>query len=848
MWQILDYLMNQQFCDESTIRAELGKICRELDSNRCVLIVHRREEIVRSLAIVHDDVPQKAANLEKWLYESAHRVYHDFTFILRRLAGRKLWANNSHEYQSEGIYWDEKNIYWDENEAVAIELFLRNTSYHGESKRKKETLKTTKSLIEKDCLFRVLSLNKHCLRNLRASYEAYILLIKEGKPSRPSDEPDYDRNDEHLIKILEPISIMIACSAPVLVQDCVDTHVKHKGSVGDLLNVQLDAPAGNGSITMTTDEQHLEKALRTFRLEREASQKTSDLTILAYRDPRKIKSITEILTGRFDSMVFDTNNFACSEELAKKILECMSPKFAMTRQRPLLFCRRKSGSEISPRKNDHSFEFSVKDIEEQIYPKDISSLLVIPFESHNTRFLLVTMLFRNRSIEENGSDFTLDDLSLGNDVLRSLSSNYQREKERLAFGKLKRMLREPLSILPTENSNGDTIPGSGDEGNRLPHEYRKVNDAIQDLLKISQEATLASAIRLSFLDPNKNELALAISIDDQTRDAMENKNKEKLNEESNYAYCIRTGNKKYDFDRLDELNPFYNPALVARSEICLPVFVYGFVVGILELNHPTNKGFSQWEDFLDLICVGISSYLLLAREEIDSRLVANLGDTTRLAHLRNHVINFLEKLEGWQVALQTQDLTKQYTESKDLLLKEARETKTANKPCESRRVVDISFECGTREVPLSSLSKKESPNLDSYRFTQRTSEVIDLVLDGIARNIESHGRKPDLKTGDRFQLLHEFLVLGGQRFLKLSFVNEAKAYPTDTNEAVQRFNKQIYREPYDFQGRLHLGCYIVGRIVRDSGGDIYGEFTEESFKPMFTTHLFLPVSTGEHDA
>jgi hypothetical protein len=839
--------MNQQFCDESTIRAELGKICKELHSNRCVLIVHRREEIVRSLAIVHDDVPKKAANLEKWLYESAHRVYHDFTFILRRLAGRKSWANNSHEYQWEHEH-QMKSIYQDEHEAVAIELFLRNTSYHSESKRKKETLKISKSLIEKDCLFRVLSLNEHCLGNLRASYEAYILLIKEGKPPRPTNEPDYDRNDEHLKKILEPISIMIACSAPVLVQDCVDTHVKHKGSVGDLLNVQLDAPGGTASITMTTDKQHLEKALRTFRLEREASQKTSDLTILAYQDPRKNKSITEIITGRFDSMVFDSSNFVCSEDLAYKILECMSPKFAMTRQRPLLFRRRKSGPEISPRKNEHSFEFSVKDIEEQIHPKDISSLLVIPFESHNTRFLLVTMVFRKRSIEENGSDFTLDDLSLGNDVLRSLSSNYQREKERLAFGKLKRMLREPLSILPTENANGDTIPRSDDEGNRLPHEYRKVNDAIHDLLKISQEATLASAVRLSFVDLKRNELALAISIDDQARDAMKNKNRGKLNEESNYAHCIRTGNKKYNFDRLDELNPFYNPALIARSEICLPVFVYGFVVGILELNHPTNKGFSQWEDFLDLICVGISSYLLLAREEIDSRLVANLGDTTRLAHLRNHVINFLEKLEGWQVEMQTQDFTKQYTESKDALIKEARETKKAVKPCAIRKVVDISFKCGTREVSLRSLCSKENLNLDSYRLTQRTSEVIDLVLDGIARNIDIHGKKNYIKTGDLFQLSYEFLVLGGQKFLKLSFLNEATSYPADTTETVARFNKQIYREPYDYHGRLHLGCYIVGRIVRDSGGDIFGEFTEERNKPMFTTHLFLPVSFGVHDA
>jgi hypothetical protein len=162
MWRILDYLMNQQFCDESTIRRELGKICMGLDSSRCVLIVHRREEIVRSLAIVHDDTPEKAANLEKWLYESAHRVFHDFTFILRCLARRKLWASNSYHHKSESIYRDE-------NEAVVIELFLRNTTSASKSEKSNGKSKTDESLIEKHCLVRVFSLNKYCLPNVRAS-------------------------------------------------------------------------------------------------------------------------------------------------------------------------------------------------------------------------------------------------------------------------------------------------------------------------------------------------------------------------------------------------------------------------------------------------------------------------------------------------------------------------------------------------------------------------------------------------------------------------------------------------------------------------------------------------------
>jgi hypothetical protein len=842
MWRILDYLMNQQFCDESTIRRELGKICMGLDSSRCVLIVHRREEIVRSLAIVHDDTPEKAANLEKWLYESAHRVFHDFTFILRCLARRKLWASNSYHHKSESIYRDE-------NEAVVIELFLRNTTSASKSEKSNGKSKTDESLIEKHCLVRVFSLNKYCLPNVRASYEAYIIFIKERGNSRKNDKRGPDRNNEELKKLLEPISIMIACSAPVLVQNYVDTHVKHKGTVGDLFNIQLDAPTeGRERKPMNTNEQHLIKALSTFRLEREASQKISDLTILAYQDPRKTKTKNEIKSGKFDSIVFDSDEFTCSEHLANEILNCMSPKFAITRQRPLLFCRRTSqNGGKSGRKNEHSFEFSVKDIEEKIQPKDISSLLVIPFESFNTRFLLISMHFREEKNAGEESFFSLDDLSLGNDVLRALSANFQREKERLAFGKLKRMLREPLSVLPIENSNNAAIATTGDECNRLPYEYRMVNNEILDLLRIAQEATSASAIRLSFLDPNKNELVLALSMDDQTDNAQVRKTTAVFNESSNYASSIRTGNKIYDINRLDELNPFYNPTLVARSEICLPIYVHGFLVGILELNHPSHKGFSQWEDFLDLICIGISYHLILAREEIDSKLVANLGDTTQLAHLRNHVINFIDKLDQWRVKPETPNGFSEYTNAKDSLLKEAHETKTEDTQVNPRKLIEISFNCGTRQIFFKNLTRKESPIHDSDTLTPRASKVIDRVLDGIARNIDIHGQKVGSNAGDYFQIQQEFVILGGHRFFKLSFLNKATSYP-ETAPNIARFNTQIYREPYSYKGRIHLGCYIVGRIVRDFGGDIYGEISERNFLPYFKTHLFLPLTIWGHDA
>jgi hypothetical protein len=280
--------------------------------------------------------------------------------------------------------------------------------------------------------------------------------------------------------------------------------------------------------------------------------------------------------------------------------------------------------------------------------------------------------------------------------------------------------------------------------------------------------------------------------------------------------------------------------------------VYGFVVGILELNHESNKGFSKWEDFLDLICIGISHYLALAKEDIDSELVSNLGDSRRLAHLRNKTIRFLKILDDWNVI--PEDRREQYVRDTKVLREEAdATTKSPKTRSDRRKVSEIAFQCGTDKIPLQiSLSAygksgMHDTSLDQLCLTTRANKMIDKIFQDIAQNITTHSKPED--TEEMVSVECELILLGGQRFLKIAFKNPSEQIPSDSDSENSKFQSQVYREPFDYAGRTRLGCYVVGRIVRDCGGDIYGEFSQKShIKSYFTTHLLLPVSSGEHHA
>ncbi|MFG1930873.1 GAF domain-containing protein [Mycobacterium sp. NPDC048908] len=121
--------------------------------------------------------------------------------------------------------------------------------------------------------------------------------------------------------------------------------------------------------------------------------------------------------------------------------------------------------------------------------------------------------------------------------------------------------------------------------------------------------------------------------------------------------------------------------------------------------------------------------------------------------------------------------------------------------------------------------------VDDCLIDEQSSHEVHSVMDEIMRNVTRHsapGVAIIQTTG---------VKLGGLNYVHISFKNPAKKRLLSSHTA------KVYRVPVvsttNDNDRPRLGCYMVGEMVREMGGDIFMRFVPDP--DMVQTHWFVPV-------
>lgn len=768
MWTPFDYLIDREFCDSFSVRQALATLARKTNSVRAVLLVRRGERIQRSLAIVFDENAESAQSLENWLFQTANNKLQSFAFL------PKLAMQNK---------------------------FLRLKELLLAESEDSNTLDRLASKLSLNTFVRAVHCRRLCYPNATNNvYQAFVLLFCNNAT---------EINAEDFVEV----SLMIACSAPVLVQSQVEELERNRTVIERTtatMKSSLHLPESNLNSDTALDRFcsivpcHYATLIHQQRLQNNDS----------WDKPNKPLEYQ----GEQPHLSIDHEN----------LMKCRSFRFAIQRLRPLLFNRR------SQMGRDNAFEFSVGDIEET-FNRPIASILIIPFHSTNDLFVLLACRFFTSQLIHS---FTSSDLTSGYESVRAAFARHQEEKVRLAFHEMKNVLKAPASYASTESEEKTTYENITATSGGLPLEYHKAAPAIQTLLQSAAKATGSRAARLYFINPKSYELvevASNIATNEPTTGMAVS-----LTSNSILAAVARDGITIYnnELPLLSIIDPNDVETHFVRSEICFPIYLSGLLIGVLELKHRMEKAYDGWEHFLELICLAISQQLALARQDVDAQLLAETPDVFELEHLRKHTLSFLAKLKKLHLVPKDAVTQMLFDEEVRSLQEEASSIATRHTLAScTEKLIEI-FEHVSQsqnyriDLRFAKRIRPDLPELTSCKVNKSISKASHSAFVGYYKNLD-HTSPEDLL------LSYDVFTWGGGRFLKLILESPCN---TPLMMPCHEFNQLVYRQPFRTGYKIHYGCYIMGRVMREAGGDIIGEVEYQDSGFKFTTTFFFPLS------
>lgn len=769
MWTPFKYLIDREFCDSTSVREAIRSLARKTESTRAILLVRRRERIQRSLAIVFDEDKPTVELLEKWLFQTANNKLQSFAF-LPRLAMQSRFLKV------------EELLLSDSEDSIILDRLAHN--------------------LKRDAVVRVVSCRKLCYPEATDDvYDAFVMLFRESS---------IDIDTEHFMEV----SLMVACSAPVLVQAQVEELERNRTVIE------------RTTATIKSSRPILERSRGSDTvLDRFCSIVPCDFATLIHQQRLQNNDSWDEPKRPIE---FRSARLPSPPDLMQ-LIQCRSFRFATQRLRPLLFNRR-SASE-----RDNALEFSIGDIEE-VFGRVIASIIIVPFHSTNDLFVLLAVRFFSSELQRS---FTSSDLTSSYESVRAAFARHQEDKVRLAFSEMKNVLKEPAAFEPTLPETTNPKSGAATTVHVLPQEFRKAQPGIHTLLQAAAKATGSRLARLCFVKPELYELVEVssnLAFHDRTVPT-----RVSMNSSSILATVARDGTTIYNnelpllsiVDRNDiDLN-------LVRSEICFPIYLSGLLVGVLELKHRMEKAYDGWEHFLDLICLALSQQLAIARQDVDAQLLAETPDVFELEHLRKHTLNFLTKLKELKVGPIEAAKQKVFDDEFKSLLDEASSIATRQTLGNSaENLVEVFKHISQpQRYPIHVENAKplrlNLPLIQTYSVNPSINKALHSVFVSYFKNLE-HTIYQDIS------LSYDELLWGGERFLRLTFESPCNSLPTVSH---REFNQLIYRQPYRTGNKTHFGCYIMGRVMREAGGDITGEVKYHGASLKFRTTLFFPVST-----
>jgi hypothetical protein len=489
------------------------------------------------------------------------------------------------------------------------------------------------------------------------------------------------------------------------------------------------------------------------------------------------------------------------------------------------------------------FQFSVGDIEECLNQK-IGSILITPMGSTDDQFVLVTI---RTILDGETHPFSTNDLSASFETVRSVFAKHRVAKSGLAFLELEKMLASPDSTtdLPVLASSLKAGSDPAEPQAGIPMDLSMAYRAIQELLKIASDATGSHSATFRLVSSDKRTLVRTVSALEETKN--HSNSEVDLHSMAITAVVAREGVVIYEpnITRLirKDLQPIKIPQRSSRAEFCLPVFLSGMLIGVLNFEHRVEHAYDEWEHLLELVAVSVGQRLALLRRAIDNHFLSSIPSIWDLEHMRNHTAKFLDFLNQSKEAISSCPIEFQsdLNSKAQALATEIRPTVSIKG--ESPPIVDlvtvINQALKDPDYPINlahqSLPSRKGIELEKIFLSELTTRALAVVGDNISRNLTDHS------SWNRVILMHDLIRIGGRDVFELVITCPARVQSDDFD--IAKFNRTVYRLPYrqNDQDRMHFGCYIAGRALREVGGDIHGQFHDDGFNCKFQSTLYIPI-------
>jgi len=269
-----------------------------------------------------------------------------------------------------------------------------------------------------------------------------------------------------------------------------------------------------------------------------------------------------------------------------------------------------------------------------------------------------------------------------------------------------------------------------------------------------------------------------------------------------------------------------------RSELCVPIFDGRHLIGTINLESPREHAYRHSLDValsfaaLAGLAVAMSregAMAAVARRAAAERIGPHEVDNARKS------LSFLKK----QFDVNNEEALKRIDEILDLVTRfdEPRAISAETESGVSVKNLILSIK---DSLELNVVTMELDQGADKY-LSERKYSVVRVVLEELMINVTRHS-----DTHARCSMRLYEVVQGGNDYLVLVLANVTeKKYLPDHVRKIYRTPVSTSSNPRD---RPHLGCYMVGEMIRKIGGDIFMSF--DPFRGNVRSFLLIPYSKG----
>jgi hypothetical protein len=260
-----------------------------------------------------------------------------------------------------------------------------------------------------------------------------------------------------------------------------------------------------------------------------------------------------------------------------------------------------------------------------------------------------------------------------------------------------------------------------------------------------------------------------------------------------------------------------------RSELCLPIFVSGRLVGTLNLESRHLNGYSDTHDLAAAVVEQVGLAIQHARRAEEQTVFSMSIATTANSH---ELLKEIDKVR--QAADGREDLVGIAETMKSLI-----DTEEERRPTKNATTAEIVKQVLSDLHFTHVFATRSEPPFD-VRHVGARALMLQIALVELFRNAYDAAYKVSLKCSLQWHATQ----VGGRSYLTLHIANPIRTRVPESKTNV------LFRAPVRYKGeRLHIGAYTAAALIRSLGGDIYVNRNEP---PLFIVGVDLPADLSEY--